>query len=39
LLYGRQWLPSVDLIRILVIGNIIYAPYLLWSAFYTGWDA
>ncbi|NDP41119.1 MAG: lipopolysaccharide biosynthesis protein [Aromatoleum sp.] len=36
LLYGSQWLPSVDLVRIIVLGNMLYVPYLLWSTFYTG---
>lgn len=36
LLYGKQWLPSVDLVRILTLGNMLFVPYLLWSAFFVG---
>ncbi len=36
LLYGKQWLPSVDLIRILAAGNMLFVPYLLWSSFFIG---
>ena len=36
LLYGDQWLPSVDLARILAIGSMMFVPYLLWSSFYVG---
>lgn len=36
LLYGDQWLPSVELVRILTLGNMLYVPYLLWSSFFVG---